>query len=68
MMIAGEHNYGITPYINNKSKVDINERSERNEERAIIKMFLLTNLIITLLLLPHSLQIIDKEERRVQSN
>lgn len=39
MMIAGEKNYGITPYINNKSKVDINERNERNEERAIIKMF-----------------------------
>mgnify|MGYP000160623915 FL=1 len=48
MMIAGEQNYGITPYINNKSKVDVNERNERNEERAIIKMFLLTNLIITL--------------------
>ena len=48
MMIAGEQNYGITPYINNNSKVDINERNERNEERAIIKMFLLTNLIITL--------------------
>lgn len=48
MMIAGEQNYGITPYINNKSKVDINECNERNEERAIIKMFLLTNLIITL--------------------
>lgn len=47
-MIAGEQNYGITPYINNNSKVDINERNERNEERAIIKMFLLTNLIITL--------------------
>ena len=43
MMIAGEQNYGITPYINNKSKVDINERNERNEERAIIKLFLLTN-------------------------
>lgn len=42
-MIAGEHNNGIKPYINNKSKVDINERNERNEERAIIKMFLLTN-------------------------
>jgi hypothetical protein len=48
MMIAGEQNYGITPYINNNSKVDINERNEKNEERAIIKMFLLTNLIITL--------------------
>lgn len=48
MMIAKEHNYGITPYINNKSKGDINERNEKNEERAIIKMFLLTNLIITL--------------------
>lgn len=47
-MIAKEHNYGIKPYINNKSKVDINERNERNEERAINKMFLLTNLIITL--------------------
>jgi hypothetical protein len=47
-MIAGEQNYGITPYINNNSKVDINERNEKNEERAIIKMFLLTNLIITL--------------------
>ena len=48
MMIAGEHNYGITPDINNKSKGDINERNEKNEERVIIKMFLLTNLIITL--------------------
>ena len=48
MMIAGEKNYGITPYINNKSKGDINERNEKNEERPIIKMFLLTNLIITL--------------------
>lgn len=48
MMIAGEQNYGITPYINNKSKVDINERNERNEERDIIKMFVQTNLIITL--------------------
>lgn len=48
MMIAGEQNYGITPYINNNSKVDINERNEKDEERAIIKMFLLTNLIITL--------------------
>lgn len=47
-MIAGEQNYGITPYINNNSKVDINERNEKNEERVIIKMFLLTNLIITL--------------------
>ena len=47
-MIAGEKNYVITPYINNNSKVDINERNEKNEERAIIKMFLLTNLIITL--------------------
>lgn len=47
-MIAGEYNYGITPYINNKSKGDINERNEKNEERPIIKMFLLTNLIITL--------------------
>lgn len=47
-MIAGEQNYGITPYINNNSKVDINERNEKDEERAIIKMFLLTNLIITL--------------------
>lgn len=43
MMIAGEQNYGITPYINNNSKVDINERNEKNEERAIIKMFLLSN-------------------------
>lgn len=43
MMISGEYNNGITPYTNNKSKVDINERNERNEERAIIKMCLLTN-------------------------
>lgn len=42
-MIAGEHNYGITPYINNRSKGDINERNEKNEERDIIKMFLLSN-------------------------
>lgn len=43
MMIAGEQNYGITPYINNKSKGEINERNEKNEERDIIKMFLLSN-------------------------
>ena len=48
MMIAGEQDYGITPYINNKSKGEIKERNEKNEERAIIKMFILTNLIITL--------------------
>ncbi|WP_281723365.1 hypothetical protein [Hoylesella shahii] len=48
MMIAGEQDYGITPYINNKSKGEIKERNEKNEERAIIKMFMLTNLIITL--------------------
>lgn len=47
-MIAGEQDYGITPYINNKSKGEIKERNEKNEERAIIKMFMLTNLIITL--------------------
>ena len=52
MMIAGEQNYGITPYINNKSKGEINERNEKNEESSIIKMFMLTNLIITLWLLP----------------
>ena len=45
MMIAGEQNYGITPYINNKSKGEINERNEKNEESSIIKMFMLTNLI-----------------------
>lgn len=47
-MIAGEHNYGITPYINIKSKGNITKRCEKNEESSIIKMFLLTNLIITL--------------------
>lgn len=43
MMIAEEQNYGITPYINNKSEGEINERNEKNEESSIIKMFLLTN-------------------------
>lgn len=46
-MIAGEHNYGITPYTNYKSKGNITKRIDRIEKKTAVKLMLRTTLTKT---------------------